>query len=255
MVQSLDIVSDLGEGFGSYQIADDDSLLKIVSSANIACGFHAGDPRTMASTVQKCILNNVAIGAHPSFPDRVGFGRRGMDLSALEVETDMLYQIGALSGFTKVFGGKLQHVTPHGKLGNFVVEDAKYANAVAEAIAKFDDSLIVVTLPGELAEAAKKKGLQIAYTIFADRAYNDDGSLVSRSHEGAVLHDSDTITKRVIRMVKEGKVTSITGQDIDVNGSSLLLHGDTAGSVQMAKEIKSALIANEIVIKNLAGSN
>lgn len=254
MIKSLDIVSDLGEGFGSYQIADDDSLLQIVSSANIACGFHAGDPRTMASTVQKCIANNVAIGAHPSFPDRVGFGRRGMDLSALEVETDMLYQIGALNGFAQAFGTKLQHVTPHGKLGNYVVEDSKYANAVAEAIAKFDDSLIIVTLPGELAEAAKKKGLRIAYTIFADRAYNTDGSLVSRNQPSAVLHDIDLITSRVLRMVNEGKVTSITGQDITVKGSSLLLHGDTAGSVQMATKIRDSLIANGIIIKSLNAS-
>jgi Uncharacterized proteins, homologs of lactam utilization protein B len=247
----LDIISDLGEGFGAYTIADDSSLLELVSSANIACGFHAGDPRTMASAVKESIENNVGVGAHPGFPDLVGFGRRAMDLSSWEVTTDVLYQIGALNAFVRAYGGKLQHVTPHGKLGNFSVVDQRYAEAVAEGIAKFDPSLIVVTMPGELAEAAKKKGLRIAYTIFADRAYNDDGTLVARSHPDAVIRDPDVVVKRVIRMVNEGKATSITGKEIEVHGQSLLLHGDTPGSLQLAKQIKNALMSAGIEIRKL----
>ncbi|WP_100488520.1 LamB/YcsF family protein [Sporolactobacillus pectinivorans] len=251
MKKYLDIISDLGEGFGSYSIADDSSLLALVSSANIACGFHAGDPRTMASAVEKSIENNVGVGAHPGFPDLVGFGRRAMDLSSWEVTTDILYQIGALHAFVKAYGGELQHVTPHGKLGNFSVVDQRYAKAIAEGIAMFDPSLIVVTMPGELAEAAKKKGLRVAYTIFADRTYNDDGTLVARSNPHAVIRDPDTVVERVIRMVNEGKVTSITGKEIEVNGHSLLLHGDTPGSLQLAKQIKNALMSAEIEIRRL----
>lgn len=251
MSKFIDIISDLGEGYGAYTMADDSSLLELVSSANIACGFHAGDPRTMANAVEKAMINNVGIGAHPGFPDLVGFGRRHMDLTSWEVTTDVLYQIGALSAFVKAYGGTLQHVTPHGRLGNLSVVDRNFAKAIVEGIAKFDPSLIVVTTPGELAEVATQKGLKVAYTIFADRAYNDDGTLVSRDNPSAVIHDPETVVKRCVRMVVEGKVTSITGREMDVVGHSLLLHGDTSGSLKLAQQIKNALLEAGVGIRKL----
>lgn len=251
MKKYIDIISDLGEGFGSYTMADDSHLLELVSSANIACGFHAGDPRTMASAVKKSIENNVGVGAHPGFPDLVGFGRRHMELTSWEITTDILYQIGALSAFAKAYGGKLQHVTPHGRLGNLSVVDHRYAEAIVEGIAKFDPSLIIVTMPGEMADIANQKGLKVAYTLLADRAYNDDGTLVSRDHPNAVIHDSEEVVKRCVRMVLEGKVTTITGRDMEVNGQSLLLHGDTQGSLKLAMQVKNALLDAGVEIRKL----
>ncbi|MGP7817933.1 LamB/YcsF family protein [Niallia sp. 01092] len=251
MRKVIDIISDLGEGFGSYTMADDSSLLELVSSANIACGFHAGDPRTMADAVEKSVKNNVGIGAHPGFPDLVGFGRRHIELSSWEITTDILYQLGALNAFVKAYGGTLQHVTPHGRLGNLSVENRKYAEAIVEGIVRFDPSLMVVTTPGEMANIAEQRGLKVAYVIFADRAYNDDGTLVSRDNPNAVIHDPETVVKRCVKMVVEGKVTSITGKEIEVDGQSLLLHGDTSGSLKLAQQIKSALIEAGVEIRRL----
>ncbi|AHV96694.1 5-oxoprolinase subunit PxpA [Paenibacillus sabinae] len=237
----IDICSDLGEGYGNYKVADDQALLEVVSSANIACGFHAGDPRTMNAAVAQAVKMGVGIGAHPGFPDLVGFGRRDMELTPLEIITDTLYQIGALSAFAKAHGGSLQHVFPHGVLGNRVNYDRKYAEAFVEAIVKYDPSLIVMTDPGELANIAEQRGLKIAYSIYADRAYNVDGSLVSRSIEGAVIHEPEVVVERCLRMVLERKVTAITGKEIEVHGHTLVVHGDTAGSLELALKIKETL--------------
>lgn len=252
MRKIIDINSDLGEGFGSYTMAEDSSLLELVSSANIACGFHAGDPRTMAYAAEQAVKNNVDIGAHPGFPDLVGFGRRDMNLSSWEITTDVLYQLGALSAFVKASGGRLQHVSPHGRLGNLCVVDRKYAEAVVEAIMKFDTSLIVVTQPGEMDSIAKQNGLKVANLIYADRAYQDDGTLVSRKEPNAVIHDPETVVKRCVRMVVEGRVTSVTGREIEVTGHTLCLHGDTAGSLMLARQIRSGLVEAGVEIRRLS---
>lgn len=251
MSRVIDINSDLGEGFGSYTMTDDSQLLELVSSANIACGFHAGDPRTIAHAVEQAVQNGVGIGAHPGFPDLVGFGRRDMNLTPLEIKTDVLYQLGALSAFVKASGGRLQHVSPHGQLGNMAAVNRKYAEAILDAIGLFDPSLIVMAVPGELIDLAKQRGLRAATILFADRAYNDDGSIVSRKEPNAVISDPAYVVERCVRMVVEGKVTSITGREIEVKGHSLLLHGDTAGSLDLARKITTALREAGVEIRKL----
>lgn len=241
MKRIIDICSDLGEGFGNYTAADDAGMMELISSANIACGFHAGDPRTMNHAVSKAMELGIGIGAHPSYPDAVGFGRRNMDLSYEEIFTDMLYQIGALSAFVQVHGGKLQHVFPHGQLGLRANYDSMYAEAIVDAVVQYDPSLIMMTQKGELARIAKEKGLKVANPIFADRAYHEDGTLVSRKIAGSVIHDPDLVISRCLRMVLEGKVTAITGKDISIEGHTLLIHGDTQGSLNLARKIREAL--------------
>ncbi|WP_077618291.1 LamB/YcsF family protein [Bacillus sinesaloumensis] len=247
----IDIVADMGEGFGKYSIADDTKLLDLVSSANIACGFHAGDPQIMSQTVKQAIEKGVGIGAHPSFPDLVGFGRRKLDASTWEVTTDVLYQLGALSAFTKAHGGQIQHVTPHGALGNLVAIDSNYANAVLDAVELFDPNLIILSQPDELFFAAKERGLKTAAIIFADRAYNDEGKIVSRSEPNAVLHDPEVIVQRCLDMVINQKVTTITGKEIEVQGNSLLIHGDNKGSLELAEKIKTSLIDAGVEIQGI----
>lgn len=252
MKPTVDLVADLGEGFGCYTIADDRSMLEFVSSANVACGFHAGDPRTMAKAVELAVKNGVGIGAHPGFPDLVGFGRRDMNLTSWEITTDVLYQLGALEAFAKTYGGRLQHITPHGRLGNLADTDRRYAEAVLDAVVRFDQSIIIAVPEGELGQLAKQKGLKVATLMLGDRSYNDDGSLVNRREPNAVIHDPEIVMKRCVRMVVEGKVTSITGHDIAKKGDSLLLHGDTAGSLELARKIRGALVEAGVEIRNLA---
>ena len=251
MKSCIDLVADLGEGFGCYTIVDDASMLELVSSANVACGFHAGDPRTMAKAVELAVKNGVGIGAHPGFPDLVGFGRRDMNLTSWEITTDIIYQLGALHAFVKVYGGHLQHITPHGRLGNLADTDRRYAEAVIEAVLRFDPSLIIATSEGELSELAKTRGLKVATLLLGDRAYHDDGSLVSRREANAVIHDPEIVLKRCVRMALEGKVASVNGRDIEKRGDSLLLHGDTAGALAMAKKIRNALIEAGVEIRTL----
>lgn len=247
----IDLNSDLGEGYGRYQIVDDTQFLPLVSSVNIACGFHAGDPRTMADMVRQSVAHHVGIGAHPGFPDLVGFGRRDMALSQFEITTDFLYQIGALSAFVKAYGGVLQHVSPHGRLGNLVVTNRHHAEAVVDAIVAYDSNLIVVAQRGVLADLARQRGLRVAIQIFGDRAYDDDGMLVSRTLEHAVIHDQNLVVERCVRMVTEGKVSSITGKDIEMNGHTLTLHGDTTGSLELARKVRAALLESGVAIRKL----
>ena len=214
----IDLVADLGEGFGAYIIGDDSELLEIVSSANIACGFHAGDPDIMAATVAECVRRGVGIGAHPSFPDLRGFGRRDMGLSAHEVQNDVLYQLGALSGFAAFNGTKVTHIAPHGRLGNLVAVRADYASAVAEAAAQVDNELIVVAQEGELASAARSAGLDVA----------------------------------IVGIVVEGKLRCASGVDMDINVDTVLLHGDNPGAVELARLIRSELVAAGVQIAPLA---
>jgi len=251
MTHTVDLVADLGEGFGAYTMGDDEALLDVLTSANIACGFHAGDPRIMDATVRHCVRRGVAVGAHPSFPDLVGFGRRAMDLSPDEVRTDMLYQIGALQAFAAAHGTRVQHVAPHGRLGNLVAVRPDYAAAVADAVTSVDPSLIVLAQDGELADAARARGLRVGIVGIADRAYRDDGTLVPRSEPGAVIHDEQEIAGRTVRMVTEGVIRSVGGRDIPVRCDTVLLHGDTPGSVALAHRIREELLAADIKITAL----
>ncbi|MDQ0733393.1 LamB/YcsF family protein [Arthrobacter sp. B1I2] len=249
---TVDLVADLGEGFGAYSIGDDNALLEIVSSANIACGFHAGDPDIMDATVAECVRTGVSIGAHPSFPDLRGFGRRAMDLTADEVRTDVIYQLGALSAFAAYHGGSVSHLAPHGRLGNLVATRADYAGAVADAAARVDPALIILAQDGELAIAAAERGLRVAIVGIADRAYQDDGTLVPRSQPGAVIHDPAVIIERTVRMVCEGLIEAVSGRDIAIQADTVLLHGDNPGAVDLARLIRSELIAVGVTIAPLA---
>ncbi|RYL92757.1 5-oxoprolinase subunit PxpA [Sporolactobacillus sp. THM7-4] len=254
MAINIDICSDLGEGFGRYKLANDDKMLDIVTSANLACGFHAGDPCTMKKMVELTFEKGIGVGAHPGFPDRVGFGRRNMDLSYEEIYTDVLYQIGALSGFLQAKGANLQHVIPHGQLGNMAQKNETYAEAIINAIYDFDPSLIVFVQPVTpcyLKTFAEKKEMKTATVIFADRAYNDDYSLVSRKIEGSVITDENVVVNRSLRMITKNKVTTITGKELTIKGDTLLLHGDTNGSMLLAKKIKETLIANGVNVAPL----
>ncbi|AOA57297.1 LamB/YcsF family protein [Acinetobacter larvae] len=249
----IDLNSDLGESYGSWKMGNDEHILPIVSSANIACGFHAGDPLGIFNTVKKAVALNVSIGAHVAYPDLVGFGRRNMDLSAAELTADVLYQIAALDGLAKVAGSKVRYVKPHGALYNTIAHDPKQAAAVIDAIQSYDQSLILVALAGSpLIQQARQAGLSVVAEAFADRAYHADGRLVSRRLEGAVLHDAEVVAKRVVSMLQEGGVPSIEGTFTPILADSICLHGDTAGALQMANAIKSELLQHHINIRAFA---
>jgi UPF0271 protein len=237
----IDLVADLGEGFGAYSMGDDAALLEVVSSANIACGFHAGDPDIMNATVAECVHRGVSIGAHPSFPDLRGFGRRAMDLTADEVRNDVLYQFGALSAFAAYHGASVAHLAPHGRLGNLVATRSDYAEAVADAAAGINPDLIILAQDGELANAAAARRLPVGIVGIADRAYEADGTLVPRSRPGAVIHDPSAIVDRTIRMVCEGLIETVAGTDLPIVADTILLHGDTPGAVQLAKQVRAEL--------------
>ncbi|KAB1656330.1 5-oxoprolinase subunit PxpA [Pseudoclavibacter chungangensis] len=243
MARRIDLVADLGEGFGDWKMGDDDALLDIVTSANIACGFHAGDPRIMDRTVAKCVERGVHVGAHPSFPDLVGFGRRAMDLTGDEVRTDVIYQLGALQAFATAHGTRVAHIAPHGRLGNLVAVREDYARAVVAAVLVVDPELRVLVQDGCLADAASEADLQIGVIGIADRAYEDDGTLVPRSEAGAVIHDEDEIAARTVRMVLDGTIESRTGRTLPVTVDSVLLHGDNAGAVRLAQRLRDELVA------------
>jgi UPF0271 protein len=251
MPRLVDLVADLGEGFGAYTMGDDEALLDVLSSANVACGFHAGDPRIMDATVAQCVRRGVAVGAHPSFPDLAGFGRRAMDLTADEVRTDVLYQVGALQAFATAHGTRVEHVAPHGRLGNLVAVRRDYAEAVADAVASIDPAMIVLAQDGELANAARAKGLKVGIVGIADRAYRDDGTLVPRTEPGAVIHDEDEIAARTTRMVTEGVIRSVGGRDLPVVCDTVLLHGDTPGAISLAHRVRKELIAAGVTITRL----
>ena len=240
MAKQVDINCDMGESFGMYKLGHDEEVIKYISSANIACGFHAGDPIWMNKTVTLAQNHGVEIGAHPSYPDLAGFGRRNMDISSDELKSDILYQIGALQAFTK--DKKLQHVKPHGALYNQAVVNETIAKTICEAILEYDSNLILLALSGsKWVKTAKEMGLKAYNEIFADRALNDDGSLGSRSKKGSVLHDVNEVADRSNQMVIEGIATTISGNEIEVEADSLCIHGDTPGAVQMAMNINNTL--------------
>jgi len=250
MANKIDFNCDMGESFGMYKMGLDEEVIKHITSANIACGFHAGDPNWMRTTVKLAEEHGVAIGAHPSFPDLSGFGRRAMNASALEVKNDVIYQMGALQAFT---GAKrLQHVKPHGAMYNMAVDDQDLATAICEALLEVDSDIVLLALAGsQWISIAEDLGLRIGREIFADRALNTDGTLVSRSKEGSVIHDIQEVVDRSLRMVTEGKAVAISGEVIDVEADSLCLHGDTPGAVDMALALKQALVAEDVEVTPL----
>lgn len=247
----IDLNSDLGESFGSYSIGRDEDVIKYVSSVNVACGWHAGDPVIMERTVLMAKENGVAVGAHPGFDDKQGFGRRKIQIPSDEIRVIMKYQIGALMAFLQSEGMKMQHVKPHGALYNMAMVDSGIADAVCKAIYEVDPSIYLLAPAGcEMDFAAQRNGLKIAREVFADRAYQEDGTLVPRSLPGAVLHDPDEILARVLRMVKEGKVTTIDGKDIDICADSICVHGDNEKALRIVETIKNGLEQAGIELRN-----
>ncbi|MCW2756964.1 MAG: LamB/YcsF family protein [Nocardioidaceae bacterium] len=253
MAPTIDLMADIGESFGSWTMGDDARLLDALTSANVACGFHAGDPRTMETAVNQCVERGVVIGAHPGFPDLVGFGRRTVDLTRDEVRTDVLYQLGALQAFATAAGARLHHVSPHGRLGNLTVTDPTYADGVLDAIEQLDPSLVVVGQPGLIHELAQERGLQVGRLGFPDRAYEDDGALVSRREDGAVLHDVALIAERAVSLALHQSVVSRNGVEVSVACDSILLHGDNDASVAAAFEVRTALEAAGVRIAAQGG--
>jgi UPF0271 protein len=246
-MKTLDLNCDMGEGLGAWKMGDDAALLDHVTSANIACGYHAGDPGTIHRTVELALRKGVAVGAHPSLPDLQGFGRRRMSVSAEEAYDMVLYQIGALAGFAKACGGKLAHVKPHGALYNMAAKDAMLAQAIARAVKDFDPRLVLFGLAGsELVRAGEQAGLKTANEVFSDRTYQADGSLTPRAQPDAIIHDVETSIAQVKRMVEEGKVKSIGGADVAVCADTLCIHGDEPNAVQFAVRIRQALDADGI---------
>lgn len=238
----VDLNSDLGESFGRYTVGMDEKVIPYISSANVACGFHASDPVVMEKTVITAKEQKVRVGAHPGFPDLMGFGRRNMDITPAEAKAYTLYQIGALAGFCKAQGVEMQHVKPHGALYNMAAKDYELSKAICEAVYAFDPKLIVMGLSGgELVRAAKDMGLRTALEVFADRAYEEDGSLVNRRKEGAMITDETQAIARVVRMIKEGKVTAVTGKDIEIKADSICVHGDGEKAVAFVEKIRETL--------------
>ncbi len=249
----IDLNCDMGESFGNYKIGMDAEVVKQISSANVACGFHASDPVVMEKTVASCRAAGVAVGAHPGFPDLVGFGRRNLKVSNEELKAMIVYQVGALKAFCHAAGIPLQHVKPHGAMYNMAGKDAAMADAICEGIREVDPSLILLGLSGsELIEGAKRAGLPYAREVFADRAYEEDGSLVARSKAGAVITDEEEAIARVISMVKEHKVTAITGKEIEVVPDSICLHGDNPKAVLFSEKIRKALEAENVTVAPIA---
>ncbi len=238
----VDLNSDLGESFGAYKIGMDADILQYVSSANIACGFHAGDPIVMEETVRLAKKAGAAVGAHPGYPDLQGFGRRNMICTPKEVKAYVKYQLGALLAFTRTAGIPLQHCKPHGALYNMAAKDKALATAIAEAVADVDAGIILLGLAGSaMTEAGKEAGLRVAGEVFADRAYQADGSLVPRSMPGAVIHDTEEALSRTVRMVKEGIVTAVTGETVPLTADSICVHGDNPSALAFVKAIRERL--------------
>jgi UPF0271 protein len=241
----IDINCDMGESFGAYTLGLDEEVIKYITSANIACGYHAGDPLVMEQTIALAKEHGVSVGAHPGFPDLMGFGRRNIDATLPEIRGYMVYQIGALQAFAKAQGLKVAHVKPHGALYLMAVEDEEISEAVVESIASVDKDLIFVALAGskgeKMTKIGEKVGLRVAYEAFPDRAYTPDGTLVSRRQPGAVIKDPDVVAQRALMMAQEGKVVAIDGKDIPFRPETLCVHGDTPGAVNLVRKIRQTL--------------
>ncbi len=250
---AVDLNSDLGESFGAYKIGRDADILPLVSSANVACGFHAGDATIMAQTAAICKESGTAIGAHPGFADLQGFGRRNMSLSPEDAKNLVVYQVGALDAFCKSAGIRMQHVKPHGALYNMAAKDAALSRAICEGIYAYNPELILLGLANsEMLRAAKEIGLPYAAEVFADRAYEDDGTLVARTKPGAMIHDEDEAVRRVIAMIQKHTVKTISGREIEICPDSVCVHGDSEKALLFVKKIRTALENEGISIKPIS---
>lgn len=249
MTARIDLNSDLGEGYGAWTMGDDDAMLGIVSSANVACGFHAGDPKSILATLRAAAARGVAVGAHVSYPDRVGFGRRPMDVTAAELTADVIYQIGALQGLCRAAGTRVSYVKPHGALYNTIAADARQGAAVIGAIREIDPTLVLMGLAGApILTQAAEAGLATVAEAFGDRAYTPQGTLVSRREPGAVLHDPEAVARRMLRLATEGTIEAIDGSMLKLHADSICVHGDSAGAVAMAAGIRDILVENGVEI-------
>ena len=243
----------MGESFGAYSLGSDAEVMSTITSANIACGYHAGDPAVMRATVRLARAHGVAVGAHPGLPDLVGFGRREMQVSPDEVEGMVLYQLGALQAVARAEGVRLQHVKPHGALYNMAARDVSLADAIARAVRAFDPSLILFGLAGSpMLAAGEAAGLRVASEVFADRAYQRDGSLASRRIAGSVIHDADAVAARAVRMVRDGRVVTTGGEAISLRADTICLHGDTPGAAALARTIRHALEEAGVTVASLS---
>ena len=246
----IDLNSDVGESFGAYTIGHDAGLMRSITSANIAAGFHAGDPTVLRDTIRMAKASGVAVGAHPGFPDLVGFGRRELDVAPKEAEDFVLYQIAAVAGVAAAEGVRVQHVKPHGALFNMAVRNAELAAAIARAVAAFDPSLILFGLPGsEILKAGRAAGLRVAAEVFADRAYEADGSLASRRKPGSVIHDADAVVSRAVRMVKDRTVVALDEAVVTLEADTICIHGDTLGSDELAARLRAGFEAAGVTVQ------
>ena len=250
----VDLNSDLGEGFGVWKLGDDEALLEVVTSANVACGFHAGDPDIMRRVCEAAVARRVAIGAQVGYRDLAGFGRRAIEMNPRTLTNDVIYQIAALDGFARVAGSRVRYVKPHGALYNRAVGDREQAVAVVEAVRLYDPNLPVLGLPGSaLLETAEAAGLTAVAEAFADRGYTGRGTLVPRSEPGALLTDPDQVAARVVRLVGTGRVRAVDGTEVAVRARSVCLHGDTPGAVAMARAVRESLVAAGISVRPFVG--
>lgn len=252
MEKIVDLNSDLGESFGAYKIGMDEEVIKLVSSANVACGFHASDPVVIKKTVDTAVANNIKIGAHPGFYDLMGFGRRNMVISPKEAYAYVTYQLGALSAFCKQAGTSIQHVKPHGALYNMAGKDYELAKGICEAIYDFDPNIILLGLSGsQMINAGNDIGLKCANEFFADRAYEDDGSLRARSKEGSMITDENIAIERIVKVLKTGTVTTYSGKELELKIDSICVHGDNAHALEFVKVIRERLASENIGIAPL----
>jgi UPF0271 protein len=250
MINRIDINCDMGESFGAYKLGRDEEVMDYISSANIACGWHAGDPLVMEQTVRLAKEKGVAVGAHPGYPDLKGFGRRRMDLTLNEIENYVIYQMGALDAFAKAHGLLLQHVKAHGALGNLAFVDLEASRAIARAAFRFSKEIILVVYTGTvMVQAAKEVGVRFVEEVYADRVYNPDGTLQSRKIPGSLIHDSEKAARQALTMVREGYVVAHDGTHIKVKPESLCVHGDTPGAVEILQKIREELRKAFIAVK------
>lgn len=252
MTMQIDLNSDLAESFGAYKIGQDELILGHITSANIACGYHAGDHNVMKRTVQTAVENNVGLGAHPGLQDLIGFGRRIMQVDPQDIYNSIVYQVGALQAFAQLHRMDLNHVKPHGALFNMAARDKAIAQAIAEAVYDLNPKLILFGLAGgELVKAGEKVGLSVAQEVFADRTYQPDGTLTSRTLPNAMIHDVDQAINQVIRMVKQGKVEAVDGSDVEIKADTVCVHGDEPTALDFVKKLRQALTVDGILIKRV----
>jgi UPF0271 protein len=253
IAHQIDLNSDVGESFGNYKLGLDDEVIPLISSANIACGFHAGDPRVLRRTVAMAREHEVAVGAHPGLPDLMGFGRRAMDVSLSEIKDYVTYQVGAIQAFAAAEGVKVQHVKPHGALYNMAVQNPAIWETVASVLSELDKDLILFVLGGanqdDIRVMGAQYGIRVAFEFFADRAYNPDGSLVSRKTPGAVIKDHDLAARRVLKMATEGTVTCVDGSEIELPADTICVHGDNPAALQLVKNIRRSLTGAGVEIR------